>query len=198
MSKPKLNGQDPSSPVHYAWIDLEGGGGQWTPGEKVRIFSGLVGDEITPREFTVLVKLVDQIDGAAFLRREWVQLQVEDWARMLGGVSDSTAKRVKASLLEKELVVERSPNLIPEPEENVHHGNVSAYRPQTPAERERRRRVRAGNLHVPNGEASENGEDPGEQEDSTEADEGSDSGVDSLRHPSWLSDDWSPPTSTGS
>jgi hypothetical protein len=203
MSKPSPNGRDPSSPVHYAWIDLEGGDGQWTPGEKVRIFSGLVGDEITIREFGVLVRLVDQIDGAAFLRREWVQLTIEDWARMLGGVPSRTARRVKASLLEKELVLERDPGLIPEPEEDLVHGNVQAVRPQTPREREKRRFVRAGSLHVPkaNSEASE---EQDEQEGSSEAEEGSSSGTSengctsAPEFPSWLSEDWSPPTSEGS
>jgi hypothetical protein len=197
VSKPCQYEQDPSSPVHYAWVDLEGGGGQWTPGEKVRIFSSLVGDEITIREFGVLVRLVDQIDGAAFLRREWVQLTVEDWSRMLGGVDSRTARRVKASLLEKELIIERPPDLIPEPEHDLVHGNVQAVRPQTPSERERRREIRQGSLHEPgatngtatNGEASE---EPTDQEDSTKTDENGRFSAPEL--PPWLGDDWTPPT----
>lgn len=207
MSKPSGNGRDPHSPVHYAWVDLEGGDGQWTPGEKIRIFIDLLGDEIGPKELAVLVQLVDQVDGAAFLRREWVQLKIEDWAGMLAGASARVARRVKASLLEKELVVERGLDLIPPPEKDIVHGNVKAYRPQTPAERERRRFVRDGSLHVPKyGKASENGEEPDEkgsstdeQESSPEAEEGSGSdGAYSPELPSWLSDDWTPPTSNGS
>jgi hypothetical protein len=197
MSKPCQYEQDPSSPIHYAWVDLKSaedldGEEPYAPGVRTRVFHKLVGDEITPREALVLIKIMDQIEGAAFLRREWVQLTIEDWCRMLGGASSSTAKRVKSSLLEKGLIIERDPDLIREPEEHRVHGNVPAVQHQTPSQRERRRQIRSGEFHKPRTNGSQNGEASGKQEQQSNEAEGRSEL--SPEYPSWLPDDWRPPT----
>lgn len=195
MSKPRLNGEDPTSPLHYAWVDLKSGGDQWTPGKKPRTFRTMMREgEIGPREFAALVVIVDQTDGCYWLNRAWVQLTMDDWCRMLGGIPRRTARRVRKSLRDKELIVERKPDLIPPPKDDKVHGNVKAVRAQTPTERAQRRHIRAQNLHEPstNGASEKESTSEGSEESASESNKSNSLSPDDL--PPFLDEEWEPPS----
>jgi DNA-binding transcriptional ArsR family regulator len=91
---------------------------------------GLLRDkEVNARELLGLVFVLDQTDGWRVLRRTWVRLTNEDWAEALG-MSSRNARRIRDSLLEKNLIRRRR------------EGNSYLYQIRLPERDEERKRVR--------------------------------------------------------